>query len=151
MAVFAVNKNPTTKDLHAFGKAMLLGFGILGVLLWTVTYFRARPESFLAWTGSNAQLVAVCFWGLGLVLLGLSYTAPAAAKPVYVIWMTVAAAIGTVMSTILLTVLFFVLTPIFSLIVRRSDPLRKKLRAGGTYWEDYKPHEPTIERLKRPF
>lgn len=151
MSVFTVNRNPTTKDLHAFGKAMLLGFGILGTLLWTVNYYRAEPGSLFAWTGSGAQLTAVCLWGVGAALFLLSFASPAAAKPVYVVWMTVAAAIGAVMSTILLTVLFFVLTPIFSLIVRRSDPLRRKLRAGGTYWEDYKPHEASIERMKRPF
>jgi len=151
VSVFSVNKNPTTRDLHAFGKAMLLGFGILGALLWVVYYVRTDPGSLVTWTGSGSQVTAVTFWALGAFLLALSFAAPAAAKPVYVIWMTVAAAIGMVMSTILLTVLFFVLTPIFALIVRPSDPLRKKLQAGGTYWEDYKPHEASIERLKRPF
>ena len=58
MSVFSVNKNPSKKDLHAFGKAMLLGFGILGALVWTVHYFRTEPESLFAWTGSGAQLSA---------------------------------------------------------------------------------------------
>jgi hypothetical protein len=40
--------------------------------------------------------------------------------------------------------------PLFSLIVRFGDPLRKKL-GGATYWEPYRPHEPTLERMRRPF
>ncbi len=151
MSVFTVNKNPTVKDLRAFGRAMVLGFGILGALLWGVHAYRSQPMSYLAWDGAAPQIVAACFWSLGVMLCTISYASAAVAKPIYVVWMTVATAIGTVMSTIMLTVLFFVLVPVFAIIVKRGDPLRKKLHAGGTYWEDYKGHEPTIERLKRPF
>jgi hypothetical protein len=42
------------------------------------------------------------------------------------------------------------LLPVFSLI-RFSDPLRFKLKSGGSYWEDHPPHEPTLERTMRPF
>jgi len=65
--------------------------------------------------------------------------------------MTVSTFIGTIMTTIMLTILFIVLLPLFSLIVRLGDPLRKKITSGPTYWEDYKPHEASIERMKRPF
>ncbi|MEK7710827.1 MAG: hypothetical protein AAB341_02930, partial [Planctomycetota bacterium] len=64
--------------------------------------------------------------------------------------MTATAPVGIVMSTILLTMLFMLILPVFSLIVRMGDPLRKKL-GGATYWEDYKAHEPTLERMRRPF
>lgn len=151
VSVFAVNKNPSDHDLRAFGRAMWLGFGILGALLWVVHAYRADVPSYFTWRGSAPQVTSVCFWGLGVALCILSYASSAVSKPIYVVWMTVAAAIGTVMSTIMLTVLFFVLVPIFSIIVRRGDPLRKKLHAGGTYWEPYPAHEPTMERLKRPF
>jgi hypothetical protein len=64
--------------------------------------------------------------------------------------MTLASYLGMVMTTLLLSVLFFVLLPIFSLI-RLKDPLRLKLRSAGTYWERPDPHEPTINRMRRPF
>ncbi len=151
MSVFTVNRNPSVTDLRKFGHAMLLGFGVLGAILWTVHYFRVDATSLLEWSGSMTQVTAVCFWGLGALLCTVSLTSPTMAKPIYVVWMTVAAAIGTVMSTIMLTVLFVLLVPLFSVIVRMGDPLGKKRSTGGTYWEDYKPHEPTIERMRRPF
>lgn len=151
MSVFTVNKNPSDKDLRAFGRAMMLGFGVLGALLWIVNAYRSPQGSFLSWSGATPQITALCFWALGALLCGISYASAAVAKPIYVSWMSVASAIGVVMSTIMLTLLFVVLLPLFSLIVRLGDPLRKKRHAGGSYWEAYKPHEPTIERLRRPF
>lgn len=151
MSVFTVNKNPSVTDLRKFGYAMLLGFGVLGAILWTVHYVRTDPPSIMAWNDSIAQVTAVCFWGLGALLCAVSLASPTVAKPIYVVWMTVAAATGIVMSTIMLTVLFVLFVPLFSVIVRMGDPLGKKRSAGGTYWEDYKPHEPTIERMRRPF
>jgi len=71
-------------------------------------------------------------------------------RPLYVAWMTGAMAIGAVMSTVLLTVLYFVLLPVFSLI-RFKDPLRLKLKAEGSYWEDPSPHEATLDRTSRQF
>ena len=58
--------------------------------------------------------------------------------------------VGTVMSTVLLTAVFVVVLPLFSIVVRLGDPLRKKL-GGATYWEDYKPYEHTLDRMRRLF
>ncbi|MGD2108830.1 MAG: hypothetical protein PVI86_05500 [Phycisphaerae bacterium] len=149
--MFTVNKNPTSDDLRKFGYAMLGGFAVIGMLLYFVPWIKSRDASAIEWTGTLLQWIAVCLPPLGVMLCALSLLAPAAAKPVYVVWMTVGAAVGAVVSTVMLTVLFVFLLPVFSVIVRFSDPLRKRLKSDGTYWEDYKPHEPTIERMKRPF
>ncbi len=149
--MFAVNKNPTVKDLRKFGLAMLTGFGVIGALLWISVQLKAEGAELLAWSGAGLQITAVCLWAVGVGLFALSLLSLTVAKPVYVAWMTAAMAIGTVMSTILLTVLFVLLLPPFSLIVRMGDPLRKKLKPGDTYWEDCKPHEATLERMRRPF
>ncbi len=137
--MFTVIRNPTLHDLRKFGWAMLAGFAVIGGVLW---YFGAR--------GSTSSYVGFLLWGAGIVLWLLALLTPAAAKPVYVVWMTAGMAIGTVMSTILLTLLFVFLLPLFSLVVRMGDPLRRKLGAA-TYWEKYKPHEATLERMRRPF
>ena len=149
--MFTVNKNPSVRDLSKFGWAMLFGFGVIGAVLWLAPWIKHRDAALLDWSGTSVQITAVCVWTVGLLLCLLGTIAPAVAKPVYVIWMTVGVAIGTVMSTVLLTVMFFVLLPVFSLVVRLGDPLRKKRHNGKTYWEDYKPHDVTIERLQRPF
>ena len=141
--MFTVNKNPSVSDLRKFGWAMLFGFGVLGAILWIVAWRRYGGGSF-GWSGAVGLLVL----GIGLWVIGV--TAPNTARPVYVAWMTVTVPIGLVMSTVLLTVLFVFVLPLFSLIVRWSDPLQKKLGAS-TYWEEYKPHEHTLERMRRLF
>lgn len=149
--MFTVNRNPTVEDLRKFGWAMLLGFGVIGLVLWVAHWLTTPDTGVLQWAGNGRQITAVCLWGLGAVLCALSQLSPSLAKPVYITWMSIVVPIGIVVSAVLLSVLFFVLLPVFSLVVRLGDPLRKKLRASGTYWEDYKPHEATLERMRRPF
>ena len=91
-----------------------------------------------------------CGETIGFVFV-LSRVAVAPSKNLYVAGMTVGFAIGTVVSTILLTVLFVLVLPFFSLIVRAGDPLRRNLRASESHWGDYKPHEPTLDRMRRLF
>ncbi|MCB9850922.1 MAG: hypothetical protein H6817_09500 [Phycisphaerales bacterium] len=142
-----VNRNPSSRELHKFGWAMVLGFGVLGTLGW---YFAGETNGW-AWRGETAQRVAVAFWTLGPLLLVISFGPKALAKPVYIGWMSVGFFIGGIMTAILLSVLFIVLLPVFSL-VRFADPLRMKLRPPGeSYWEDHKHHESTLERTIRPF
>ena len=147
--MFTVNRNPSVSDLRKFGWAMLLGFGVIGAILWVVAWRRYGGGPF-AWSGLAIQYVAIVFLALGIVLYVLGVAAPVVSRPVFVAWMTVTVSIGIVMSTVLLTVLFVFFLPLFSLIVRAGDPLRKKLGASS-YWEDYKPHEHTLERMRHTF
>lgn len=147
--MFRVNRNPSESDLRKFGRAMLFGFGVIGVILWVVGA-RRSGVSVWVWTGTGAQIAAIVLGLLGVALFALSRASRSITKTVYVGWMTATAPIGIVMSTILLTLLFVLILPVFSLIVRMADPLRRKL-GGATYWEDYKAHEPTLERMRRPF
>ena len=149
--MFTVNKNPSIGDLRSFGLAMFLGFFFIGALLFFAPFLRTRDVLVLDWTGTRLQYTAVVLQTLAFGLWLLSVKAPRAAKPVYIVWMTFAATMGRVMFTVLLTVLFVLLLPVFSLIVRTGDPLRRKLQRGGSYWEDYRPHETSLERMKRPF
>ena len=153
--MFTVNKNPSPSDLRKFGWAMLIGFGVLMLLFgsspWWRAWWKGEALPVLGWAGTKAQLGALVLGFLGLVLWAISLAAPGVAKPIYVTWMTVTMPIGAVMSTVLLTVIYVFVLPPFSLIVRHKDPLRRKRTRTDSYWEDYKPHEPTIERMRRPF
>ena len=143
----AVNRNPSSGELRKFGLAMILGFGILGAIFW---YF-AGPANGLSWRGESLQRIAIAFWILGPVLLLISVGPKGLARPVYIGWMSVAFFTGGIMTVVLLSVLFFVLLPVFALI-RFADPLRTKLRPPGeSYWEDHVHHESTLERTIRPF
>jgi hypothetical protein len=146
-----VNTNPTTKDLRNFAIAMLIGFGVLGGVLWLVPWWKSGLPVHLRWTGAGAQVSAICLWTLGVVLFALGLAPRPVARTVYVFWMSMAMAIGTVVTTILLTAMFIAFLPWFAIIVRFGDPLRRKLHKGETYWEDYKPYPATIERMQRPF
>ena len=149
--MFTVNKNPSREDLRKFGVAMILGFLVLGAIAFFLPWIKSSGAESLEWTGTKLQITSVSFAALGITLFLVSYALPAVAKPVYVVWMTVATRIGIVMTTFVLSVLFFVLLPVFSLMIRLGDPLGKKLKASGSYWEDHKEHEATLDRCYRPF
>ena len=131
---------------------MLIGFGAIGAVLRFLAWRRTDATGSLAtWRNDGSQIAAVGLWIIGAALFTLSMASPRLTKLVYVGWMSATVPIGVVMSTILLTMLFVFILPIFSLIVRMGDPLRRKLKTNGSYWEAYKRHEPTIERMRRPF
>lgn len=146
-----IKSDPSPHILRSFGRTMLIGFGAIGAIIWLLAWRKGLIPGLVSWSGSGAQIAAVLLWTIGVGLFVLSRFAPGPARHVYVIWMTVANAVGFVMSTILLTLMFLLILPLFSVIVRRSDPLRKRLINDGTCWEDYKHHEPTLERMRRLF
>lgn len=149
--MFTVNKNPTIAEVRKFGWVMLIGFGVIAAVLWLWPWFESRNLAAVSWVASTRQIIAICLLAVGLLLWGLSQWATQIARAVYVAWMSITMPVGIVMSTVLLTLLFLILLPAFSLIVRMGDPLRKRFRAEGTYWEDHKPHEATLDRMARPF
>lgn len=130
---------------------MLLGFGALGGVLWLLPWMQGQPSAEWGWTGAGSQVSAVCLWMLGALLALAGISPPPMAKPVYVFWMSLAMAIGAVMTTVLLTIMFMAFLPWFSMIVRLGDPLRKKLHPGDSYWGEYQAYPHTLERMQRPF
>jgi hypothetical protein len=148
--MFTVNKNPTAGDVRKFAWAMLIGFGVIGGILWMSTAKR-HNMALWRWTATPGQWVAMGLAALGSITCVVSLLSPSIGRAAYVGWMTATLPIGVAMSYVLLTILFFLLLPPFSLIVRWGDPLRRKLSREGTYWEDYRPHEPTLDRMARPF
>ena len=144
--MFQVNRNPTTRDLRVFACGLFIGFPAFSLLLLYLARIRPGPDQ-----ASPFLFCAAIGLGVAGIIGGLiTILAPVIGRKLYIGWMTATLPIGVVMSTLLLSVLYFLMLPLFSLIVRRKDPLRKKL-GGASYWEDYKPHEPTIERMRRPF
>jgi hypothetical protein len=132
--LFEVNRHPSRSELYRFGATMLIGLGVIGALLW-----------WRGWPGA-----AVVLWVVGVVLGILSVGPVGLGTKVYVGWMLVAAGIGRVVMPVFLTLVFVLLLPVFSLI-RFADPLRLRLKSEGSYWEPHKPHEATLERMRRPF
>jgi len=109
-----------TKELRSFG--LLVGgvFALLGI--------------FLTWRGRE------CCWlfiAAGLPLLALGALKPSLLKPLQKAWMTLALAMGWVMTRVILSVVFYlVLTPI-GLLVKLSgrDLLNLKVEpSSSSYW-----------------
>jgi hypothetical protein len=149
--VFTINRNPSVDDLRKFAWAMLIGFNGLAVLLLAISWWRAGGERPFFSPGAGLLCVCVVLCVVGTLTAMISLASPTLAKPLYVGWMTATMPIGVAMTTVMLSILFAVLLPIFSLIVRLGDPLHRRRTAGSSYWEPYKRHEPTLDRMRRPF
>lgn len=66
-------------------------------------------------------------------------------------WMPIAHKIGVAMTHVMLTLLYFLIIPIFALIAGKKR-LRLKLDPNAaSYWEDVKPLPHTLEDAARPF
>ena len=144
--MFTVNKNPSLRDLRWFALGMLVGFPMISLLL----VYLPRVRSAEGHASPPPLGLAIGLSAVGILAGLIALTSPRLGRKLYITWMTLTMPIGLIVSTLLLTLIYFVFLPVFSLIVRRHDPLRKKL-GGTTYWEVYKPHEPTLDRMRRPF
>lgn len=119
------------RDLRKFG--LMVG-GVLGVLgLWFLYRHKAHALYFLG-------------AGFGLVVLGLIL--PRSLKQVYVVWMAIGLGLGWIVSTVLLTVFFYVVVAPLGLAARcgGKDFLKRKWNANApSYWimrDRSKPKQP---------
>ena len=108
------------RRLRQFG--LLVGgvFTALGLVWW------ARGKPFFAWSLTP-----------GVVLMAFGLAWPRALKLVYIAWMSLAIVLGFVVSTILLTLFFFLVITPTGLVARVAgkDFLALKLdRQASTYW-----------------
>jgi hypothetical protein len=150
--LIAIRTDLSAREIRNFGFVTLGGFIFIGFMLW---YLSVRPAGGWipqAWgyQGHARQVIALAMGCTGLVFALVCMSSHPAGLRLYVAWMTMGGAIGAVMSVVLLTLLFIVFLPVFSLI-RLKDPLRMKRGAAGSYWEPHRPHEATLERMARPF
>jgi hypothetical protein len=140
--MISVKRNPSRRELRTFGWVILGGFCVIGLLLWR--------RGGWAWTGSGRQYAAAALMLIGAAVACVSAMWPTLARRLYIAWMTVGMVLGTGMSILMLTLMFFLVLPVFALI-RLKDPLRMKLHGQASYWEEPKPQEASIERMMRPF
>ena len=144
-----VDRNQSADELRKFGWVMLGGLAFIGSVFWLAGSGSKPPTVPLLGIGYHSfatglAAVGVTIWLVSRVSIG-------ATRAIYVGWMTATRPIGIAVALVMLTLMFFLFLPIFSLIVRRKDPLRTRLRSTGTYWEEVKPYEPTLERMARLF
>ena len=130
----------TKKNLRIFGLAFVVVFVLLALFGKYV------------WKWETANTWAVVFLALAVVFLVPSLFAPGVLRPLYGPWVKFGFVLGVIVTTILMSVLFIIVVPIFSLI-RLKDPLRvrRSRDPNESFWEPHTNSEPTIERFARPF
>ena len=120
-----INWMPSNQELRKFGWTLLIGFGVIGLLV----FFKGH------------RATAGWMWGISAFILLLSLTIPVAAKPFYMVWMGLGMVIGSIMSRVVLTIIFFlVLTPValfFRLTCRDALRIKKTAKDAPTYWNDH--------------
>jgi hypothetical protein len=116
------------RNIHADGKE-LRRFGILvgGILL--------ALGAFALWRGHAWGYAPA---GVGVVLLAAGLLAPGTLRLVHKAWMSFALLLGTIMSTLLLGLLFYLVITPLGLVMRLfgRDPMNRRLHSSAvaTYW-----------------
>lgn len=115
-----INWTPNEKQLKQFGLTILIGMGLIG--------------AFLLWRGFPRTGIGLA--AFGAVTAAVSLIAPAAAKPVYMVWMGVAFVMGKIVGTIMLGLVYFgMITPLaLGMRLWGRDELRIKKQAGDSFW-----------------
>ena len=122
MALIDVDWKPGNKDLRIFATLFVVFSGLVGAVL----YFK-----------HSMVLLPKILWIAGPIVGLLGIVLPRLVWPLYVAMMAVALPIGMVVSTVLMTVIYFlVLTPIGWLIrLLGHDAMgRKRDSVAKTYW-----------------
>lgn len=108
------------RDLRRFGLLVGAVFALLGLVFWL------RHQPVYPW-----------FLAPGLALIAAGALVPRLLKHVHAAWMTLAVILGIIVSTLLLTVFYFVVVTPIGLVARLAgkDFLRLKLnRRATSYW-----------------
>jgi hypothetical protein len=117
--------------MRIFGVIMLVGFGLLGgLLLWG---WSRSGGDWRLWLG--ALLVSG-----GVLIFLWSLVAPGTLGPVYRGWMAFGMRLGTIVSSILLTIAYFLVVMPVGLLMRLTgtDPLDRTVRRdAATYWHPH--------------
>ena len=116
--------NREKKQLVVFGYGLAVIFGLIAFHLW-------RHHG---WHAAHVILF-LCIVGL-IVITGVRYPL---LKPVYRQWMRVAHLIGSVITGIILSILFYLIFGVAGIVLRiiRKDLLDQRMDRGiGSYWID---------------
>jgi len=136
VSVVSINWNPDAAGYRSFGRAVFVGFTLIGLVLWWMW----GTTGHLPW-----------FIGVSGAVYALTLIAPRASRPLYVVWMGIAFVMGTIISTILLALIYWVLFGFVALCFRLKGRDRLRLRGpGGSTWVTH-PGVPARERYERQF
>lgn len=126
--IFEADIPVSRRKIVEFGVVM---FAVLGVIIPLFVTWR-NGWDWLPWLSASV--------GIGATLLLLCVTTGMMMAPVYRAWMRVALLLGTIMTTLIVTVVFVIIITPIGLIRRllrsRSDYTKRFDRSVGSYWID---------------
>lgn len=133
------NLNPTPKELRQFGIGMTLFLALIGGLV--------------IWRGHRT--LAIDLWIVGVIVFFLpALLFPTGLKPIYRIWMKIALVISVVTSRVILSVLYYTVFTLVSIIqkILRRDVLEREFPGGKeSYWIDRSKDEYNPKHFERLF
>jgi len=134
MSLVRIDWNPDRAGYRKFGTAVFVGFTLLGALAWLLGGSLAATRA----TGSMVWGPLPWFTLVPAGVLLLSVLAPRACRPLYIAWMGVAFVMGTLVSNVLLAVIYWVLFGAIAAIfrLRRRDRLVLREPLGASTWAD---------------
>jgi uncharacterized membrane protein YraQ (UPF0718 family) len=138
-----LNWKPGKRELRSFGAVFMGGFLIIGLVkyFWPFSWLLTRNETFGLWS-----------MGIGVVVGAIGLTGTRLALPFYWAWLSIAFVMGSVMSRVIMTLVYFlVFTPmgLFGKVIGR-DRLQLTKPKRDTYWIDL-PMADSSERYERQF
>ncbi len=125
-----VNWNPGIAERRKFGRTLLLGFPILAMVMAVLKWFVSGK-----WHWEAALWMAGVGVAVGLIALAL----PTVAKPLYLVWYSIACSIGLVMSNLLLGAFYYFAVAPVGLLKRalsRRTFHKGFQKSAETYWQD---------------
>ena len=127
-----VDWNPDLAARRLFAKSLVIGFPIIAVIFLLILRINTG-----AWETKVPLLIFGCGTGAGLLFWFL----PQVSKPFYIIWYSLACAIGLVFGNLLLGVVYYLLITGLGLgmkLAKRDSLNRNFDRNKKTYWLDVK-------------
>jgi len=130
MFLFHMNWKPSASELRKFGLVLLIGFGLIGAFF----HFGILPMS------TPRKSIGLWCWLFGGAAGSLGLSGTILARPIYWLWMAIALVIGSIVSRIIVALIYFlVFTPmriLAQLIQRDKLMLKTKSKKSTSYWVD---------------
>ena len=138
MSVVKIDWSPDVAGYRSFGRAVFIGFTLIGLFLW--------------WTWGTAGHLP-WFIGISGAVYLLTLVAPQASRPLYLVWMGIAFVMGTIISTVMLALIYWIIFGFVAICFRLAgrDRLRLKPPASGASTWVAHPGVPAKERYERQF
>jgi len=140
MSMVRIDWKPDDAALRSFGRTVFIGFTLIGLAVWFFGgSYDAGVWGPLPW-----------FMGISAAVWLLSIVAPVAARPIYLVWMSIGFVMGSIISTVLLAAIYWIMFGFVALCfrIRKRDRLKIKtaprdgegwvVRSGATPSERYR-------------